>query len=82
MIKTAYSICLRQFISYWHIKILKYKVIFTLPFLFTAAEPRPLFKTGRIKQTWHEVLKTKAHQYLQFVNISITALEKCKFHVL
>lgn len=63
MIKTAYSICLRQFISYWHIKILKYKVIFTLPFLFIAAEPIPLFKPGQIKQTWHEILKTKAHQY-------------------
>jgi len=49
MIKTAYSICLRQFISYWHIKILKYKVIFTLSLLFIAAEPTPLFKPWKNK---------------------------------
>lgn len=70
MIKTAYSLCLRQFISYWHIKILKYKVISTLPLLFPATEPTPLFQPrGKgekiiiIKRSWQAALKTKAHQY-------------------
>lgn len=63
MIKTEYSICLRQFISYWHIKILNYKSCLYLFFKFIAAEPTLFKPAPKKRKPDKKYLNQKIHQY-------------------
>lgn len=73
MIKTAYSICLRQFISYWHSKYWNTKL--SLSFFYSLLlKPHYCSNQEKKKPAWQEILKPKGSSI--FSNLSTSKLQQ------